>query len=46
MMDVINDGSQWPTRLRELVNGRPNVPLMSMGFPADWEDAAFWGFGA
>lgn len=44
LMTVIADGSDWHTRLRELIASRGALPLRSMGFPDDWEAAATWGF--
>lgn len=42
MMNVIADGSQWAERLAELIDNRPNVPLVTMGFPDDWKNQAPW----
>jgi abortive infection bacteriophage resistance protein len=44
MMNVIADGSAWSSRLRDLVDERPNIPLDLMGFPLSWKDHSFWGF--
>lgn len=44
MLGKIRGDTTWPTRLRDLIRSRPDVPLWQMGFPDDWETKAFWGF--
>ncbi len=34
--------SLWPDRLRDLLTAFPRVPLLSMGFPLDWENCPIW----
>jgi abortive infection bacteriophage resistance protein len=37
--------SSWPTRLHELILSFPDIPnigIQHMGFPANWEQHAFW----
>lgn len=43
MMGVIADGSRWGERLTELIDDRPNVPLVAMGFPCEWKSHRPWG---
>lgn len=41
-LKIIAPQSQWSLRFRELVARYPDVPLVSMGFPADWEKSPIW----
>lgn len=43
MLGIIADDSGWASRLRELIDSRPDVPLKAMGFPDDWSKRPFWG---
>lgn len=42
IMKETSDGTGWSERLKEVVNGRPNVPLSAMGFPENWETQSPW----
>lgn len=45
LMRVVSPNSAWPTRLRQLLDGFPAVPglsLADMGFPAGWEGQPLW----
>ncbi|MDO5102143.1 MAG: Abi family protein [Lautropia sp.] len=42
MMNHINPGSSWKTRLQSLVNTRSEQELKAMGFPCDWESHPVW----
>lgn len=44
ILTLVPGEATWANRLRALINERPDVPLASMGFPADWEASPFWGF--
>ena len=44
LLEELGGETTWPSRLRTLINERPNVPLKDMGFPDDWEIQEFWGF--
>jgi abortive infection bacteriophage resistance protein len=34
--------SQWPCRLRALLDASPDVPQYQMGFPPNWESSTLW----
>ena len=34
--------SRWSERLRALLAAFPDIPLISMGFPRNWEDSVIW----
>ncbi|MFT3719290.1 Abi family protein [Pseudorhodoferax sp.] len=45
MMRVVSPNSSWPARLRQLLDGFPAAPglsLADMGFPAGWEGHPLW----
>lgn len=45
LMSVVSPNSAWPTRLRQLLDGFPAAPglsLADMGFPAGWEGQPLW----
>lgn len=41
-LDRIAPQSRWADRLRALLHEFPDIPLVSMGFPADWEQCPIW----
>ncbi len=41
-LDRIAPQSLWPDRMRALLAEFPHVPLVSMGFPANWETCPIW----
>lgn len=41
-LDRVAPQSCWPSRLRTLVEESPNIPLLSMGFPANWRECPIW----
>jgi abortive infection bacteriophage resistance protein len=41
-LDRIAPQSQWADRLRALLAGSPDIPIASMGFPADWTQCPIW----
>ena len=43
LLDQIAPDNTWAERLRELLEGHPNVPLANMGIPEDWKTKPFWG---
>jgi abortive infection bacteriophage resistance protein len=34
--------SRWSARMRDLLVRYPGIPLLNMGFPADWEKCSIW----
>jgi abortive infection bacteriophage resistance protein len=42
LLSRIDPTSPWPQRLATILDGKPNVPLVSMGFPEDWRDRQPW----
>lgn len=45
LMRVVSPNSSWPKRLREMVDGFPEAPglsIASMGFPVSWRESSFW----
>lgn len=42
MMNVINPGHSWKTRLGKLLKRYPGIRPDSMGFPDDWENLPLW----
>lgn len=34
--------SKWHSRLRDLLNSHPNVPIKNMGFPSNWMNYPMW----
>jgi abortive infection bacteriophage resistance protein len=41
-LDRIAPQSQWVNRLRTLLIEYPDIPLISMGFPDNWQASAIW----
>lgn len=41
-LKIISPDSQWPIRLKELLDEHPSIPLKSMGFPENWHQEALW----
>ena len=42
LIRVIRPESKWTSRVKELLADYPEVPLVAMGFPADWQKFALW----
>lgn len=42
LLRKVAPGTSWAVRLRGLVRQNPGVNPAAMGFPSDWEHAAFW----
>ncbi len=42
MLNIIAPQSKWPNRLNELLNKYPDIPLISMGFPENWQGCPIW----
>lgn len=42
LLDVIAPGSHWATRLADLMEEHPKVPLAKMGFPEGWKTRSIW----
>ena len=42
LLAVVAPQSQWPRRLRGLLDEYPDIPRANMGFPANWEDSPLW----
>ena len=34
--------SQWQTRLEDLFNSSPSIPIQKLGFPANWKSSPIW----
>jgi abortive infection bacteriophage resistance protein len=43
MLAKIAPGNHWAQKLRDLLAEHSTVPLVSMGFPADWASRKVWG---
>jgi abortive infection bacteriophage resistance protein len=43
MLAKIAPGNHWAQKLRELLAEHKAIPLVSMGFPNDWESRRVWG---
>lgn len=43
MLDRIAPQSRWPNRLQQLLAEYPEIPLLPMGFPENWQDSPIWG---
>ncbi len=41
-LGIVAPQSQWPQRLRNLLDEYPDVPRQNMGFPKDWEASPIW----
>jgi len=42
LLRKIAPGNHWAQKLRDLINEHPDVPLVSIGFPADWLSRKVW----
>lgn len=42
LMNIISPESNWNKNLISLVKKNPEIPIMSMGFPANWLELSFW----
>ena len=45
-LDRFAPQSQWPHRLRSLLDSSRSIPLVSMGFPANWQECPIWKGGS
>jgi abortive infection bacteriophage resistance protein len=45
ILHTISPGSTWGSRLHQLLESNPTVPLTGMGVPDDWFDDPFWSGG-
>lgn len=43
MLAKIAPGNHWAQKLRDLLAEHPAIPIISMGFPADWQGQRIWG---
>ena len=34
--------SRWQTRLEDLFNSSPSIPIQKLGFPANWKSSPIW----
>ncbi|MFO0815930.1 MAG: Abi family protein [Gemmatales bacterium] len=41
-LKIIAPQSGWRTRLQQLLDTYPNVPLTGMGFPKNWQESPIW----
>lgn len=41
-MDCVAQQSDWPHRVRRLIEDAPDIPLGSMGFPTNWLECPIW----
>ncbi|MCJ2054982.1 Abi family protein [Methylobacterium sp. J-048] len=41
---LIDNSSPWASRLEQLIDRRPGVPLKAMGFPDNWREIPPWNF--
>ncbi|GAB47455.1 hypothetical protein MOPEL_011_00370 [Mobilicoccus pelagius NBRC 104925] len=42
VLATISPGSSWATRLSDLLDTHPHVPIRGMGFPERWSEDPFW----
>lgn len=42
MIRLIAPQSRWQNRLEDLLHRYPDIPLSSMGFPANWKECPIW----
>jgi abortive infection bacteriophage resistance protein len=42
LLEVIEPGTTWPSRVRILVEGSQNIEPIAMGFPGNWGSYPFW----
>lgn len=45
-MDRVAPQSDWPLRVRGLIESEPSIPIRDMGFPANWIDCPIWASAA
>lgn len=45
-MDRVAPQSDWPMRVRGLIESEPAIPIRDMGFPANWIDCPIWNAAA
>jgi abortive infection bacteriophage resistance protein len=45
LMDAVSPGHSWTTRLYDLLSDHADVPIVEMGFPADWKQRSVWRHG-
>jgi hypothetical protein len=43
LLAKIAPGNHWAQKLRDLLAEHPAIPIISMGFPADWQRRRVWG---
>ena len=41
-MDRVAPQSDWPMRVRSLIQSAPEIPIRDMGFPENWLDCPIW----
>lgn len=41
-LDRVAPQSRWADRMRALLDASPTIPLVSMGFPANWRESPIW----
>jgi hypothetical protein len=44
MLAKIAPGNHWAQKLREMLAEHPAIPIVSMGFPADWASRKIWAW--
>ena len=42
MLRSIRPQSKWTSRVKSLLADYPEVPLVAMGFPSNWQTLALW----
>ncbi len=42
MLDSIKPDNHFATNLKSLLQKHPNIDILAMGFPADWQEEALW----
>ncbi len=42
MLDGIKSNNHFAADLKELLLKHPNVDILAMGFPADWQEEVLW----
>jgi len=45
-LDRVAPQSRWADRLHKLLSDSPRIPLVSMGFPANWRECPIWKHAA
>lgn len=41
-LDIVASQSQWPIRMRALLDASPHIPTGQMGFPKNWKESPIW----